>query len=405
MGQQLPLADPSPFDLSGRFLREQTARLRSQGPAARVNLPDGVTAWSVTRYEVLTRLAADDRVSRDARQHWPGLSDVPPGWPLRPFLIAPTVLNAYGADRKRLREILEGAFTPRRLQILATRLQDRVQHYLESFGSLDSGEVIDVKGQYARVIASETLCDLFGVRQDDWELGKIAFTRLLSPSPDPDAAAADVDEAMTFLSELIASKQGAPGDDMATTLAGAMNTTNEERVLALVVTVAGGIPATTELITNAVFNLLRHVDQLRGVLAGTASWSAVIEETLRLDAPVQHMPLRYAVEDIDLGEGVVIHRGDAILMGFGTGGRDPEIHGETADIFDIHRLNKEHVAFGYGVHHCIGAPLGRLQAAIALPALFERFPRIELAVPAETLEPLSTFVFHGKEQLPIRLLP
>jgi cytochrome P450 len=368
-----------------------------------VELPDRITAWSITRYEILKRLAADDRVSRDAQQHWPGLSQIPADWPLAPFLISPTVLNAYGSARKRLRTILEGAFTPQRLQSLETNLRQRVRHYLANLGAPGSGQVVDVRARYARLVASETLCDLFGVPEEEWELAEAAMGGLLEPPADPQAAAVGVSEAMDFLAVLLAGKRKAPGDDMATTLVGAADMTDEERVLALAVTIAGGVPATTELITNAAFNLLHHADQRLVVLEGTVPWSAVIEETLRVDAPVQHMPLRYAVEDIDLGEGILIRRGEPILMGFGAGGRDPEVHGETAEIFDVQRLTKEHVAFGYGVHHCIGASLGRLEAAVALPALFDRFPRIELAQSTETLQPLNTFVFYGKEGLPVRL--
>jgi cytochrome P450 len=177
----------------------------------------------------------------------------------------------------------------------------------------------------------------------------------------------------------------------------------EERLLALVVTVAGGVPSTIDLIANAVLDLLRHPEQRGDVLRGAAPWSAVVEETLRADSPVRHMPLRYAVEDIDLGDGVVIRRGEPIVMGFGAGGRDPARHPDCADAFDVHWHDKEHVAFGYGVHRCIGEALGRLEAGEALPALFERFPGIEPAVPAEGLEPLPTFVFNGMAELPVRL--
>ncbi|MEU3855211.1 cytochrome P450 [Streptomyces sp. NPDC029554] len=389
-----------PLDHTGRSLREDIAALQSLGPAVKVALPDGITAWSVTKHEQLKKLSEDGRLSRDAQQHWPGLPDVPEGWPLAPFLISPTVLNAYGSERHRLRKIMEEAFTPARLDVLRENLRHRVPRLLGSLGA--PGSLVDIRAEYAQVIACETLCDLFGVPQAQWPDAVAAMRNLLSPAEEADQASAQLESAMSYLGALLSGKRDLPGEDMATTLAQA-DMTDEERVLALAVTIAGGVPATTELITNAACNMLRHPEQLAAVRSGETTWSAVVEETLRFDAPVQHMPLRYAVEDIDLGEGTVIRQGDPVLMGFGAGGRDPQAHGDTADVFDVHRPNKEHVAFGHGVHYCIGASLGRIEASVALQALFASFPHMELAEPDQGLRPLPTFLFNGKAQLPVRL--
>ena len=392
-----------PIQPAGRSLQEATELLRSAGPAARVELPGGIPAWSVTRYDVLRQLTVDDRMSRDAGQHWPGLAEVPADWPLAPFLIAPTVLNAYGAEHQRLRGIMEAAFTADRLQTLGANLAERLPALLTALGAPGSAQVVDIRASYAQVIATETLCDLFGVPAGDWPRARQAMMDLLTPADDPDVAARRLGSTMEFLAALLAGKQRSPGADLATTLVRATTLTDEERVLALAVTIAGGVPATTDLITNAVLDLLSHRDQLSAVTRGTVAWPAVIEETLRFDAPVQNMPLRYAVEDIDLGEGVVIRRGDPVLMGFGAGGRDPRRHGPTAGTFDVHRTDKAHLAFGHGVHYCIAAPLGRLQAEAALPALFGRFPDLQPAEPVESLPPLPTFIFNGRAALPVRL--
>jgi cytochrome P450 len=154
------------------------------------------------------------------------------------------------------------------------------------------------------------------------------------------------------------------------------------------------------LITNAVYKLLVHPDQRAMVADGRASWDDVIEETLRAESPINMLPLRYAVEDIEV-DGTVIPKGEPILVGFGAIGRDPAIHGSTGDAWDITRANKEHLSFGYGTHNCFGAPLARLEAQIALPALFDRFPDLALAVPAEELEPQGTFIMNGFKTLPV----
>lgn len=399
----LMTTDMLALDPTGEFLHRDTERLRSIGPAARVELPGGVIAWSVTSYDMLRQLAEDSRVSRDAQQHWPGLAAVPEGWPLAPFLISPTVLNAYGADHRRLRTVMEAAFTPERLQTLSENLSERLPALLAELGAPGSGAVVDVRADFAQVIAGETLCDLFGVPPQRWVDARKAMLDLVSPSDNAEEAAAGLDNAMGLLTALIAGEQDAPETGMAATLARDPDMTDEERVLAMAVTIAGGLPATTGLITNAVADLLTHPEQLAAAAKGVVPWSAVVEETLRFDAPVQNMPLRYAVEDIDLGDGVVLRQGDPIIMGFGAGGRDPGVHGHTAAAFDIHRHDTAHVAFGHGVHYCIGASLGRLEATLALAALFAHFPQLELAEPAHTLPPLPTFIFNGKARVPVRL--
>ncbi len=128
----------------------------------------------------------------------------------------------------------------------------------------------------------------------------------------------------------------------------------------------------------------------------------MIEETLRVQAPVANLPLRYAVEDIET-MGVTIKKGDAILAAYAAAGRNPALHGEDADRFDVTRMNKEHLAFGHGVHFCLGAPLARMEAAIALPALFERFPDLKPAVPASGLLPVESFISNGHRSLPAHL--
>ncbi|WP_143674734.1 cytochrome P450, partial [Streptomyces caniscabiei] len=153
--------------------------------------------------------------------------------------------------------------------------------------------------------------------------------------------------------------------------------------------------------------LLTHPEQLAHVREGRATWDDVIEETLRTQAPVASLPLRYAVEDLDLAEfggpeGVVIARGEPILAAYAAAGRSHERHGKDADVFDVSRADKEHLAFGHGVHHCLGAPLGRLEARIALPALFTRFPDLRLASTEADLGHVESFISNGHRHLPVR---
>jgi cytochrome P450 len=154
--------------------------------------------------------------------------------------------------------------------------------------------------------------------------------------------------------------------------------------------VTAGHETTANLLGNAIVALLTRPGQLGRVLSGDVPWTDVIEESLRSQPPIPSMPLRYAVEDIDIN-GVTLHAGEAIIACFAAAGRDPLVYGSDSGLFDADRAVNDHLAFGYGAHYCIGAPLARLEAAIALPAIFDRYPDLALAVEPVELLPLESF--------------
>jgi len=229
----------------------------------------------------------------------------------------------------------------------------------------------------------------------------------LDTSVTPEQAVALAVRTQQTVQRLIQSKREAPGDDLTSGLIAARDEegsrlTEAELESTVMTVVGGGFQTTADLIDDAVAAMLTRPDQLALVTAGKASWDDVVEETLRALSPVEYVPLQFAVEDIEL-DGVTIAAGEPILIAFGAAGRDPELHGDTAKEFDITRTDKEHLSFGHGVHYCLGAPLARMEARIALPALFERFPDIALAVPPEQLERSVGFVFFAHRALPVRL--
>lgn len=203
-------------------------------------------------------------------------------------------------------------------------------------------------------------------------------------------------------------KRERPGDDLTSVLIAARDEegsglTEAELIDTLLLVIGAGHETTVNLIGNAVHALLAHPDQLARVRGGEITWSDVVEETLRWAPSIANLPLRYAVEDIELHDGITIARGDAILATYAAAGRDPERHGADADRFLPGGTAKEHLAFGHGVHHCIGAPLARLEATIALPALFARFPELRLADPSVPAGQVESFIAHGFGALPVRL--
>lgn len=206
---------------------------------------------------------------------------------------------------------------------------------------------------------------------------------------------------------MVRARTARPTDDLTSALIladqGGEPLTEAEVVGTLQAMVGAGHETTIGLILNAVRALLTHPDQLRAVLDGAVGWDAVIEETLRWDTPVSHLLMRFATEDIAVADGV-IREGDGVVISYRAIGRDPEHHGPDADEFDLARTPAaKHLAFGHGPHICPGAALSRLEAGIALAALFVRFPRLRLAVPAEELRNEPVLTQNDVHSLPVHL--
>jgi cytochrome P450 len=281
---------------------------------------------------------------------------------------------------------------------------------LDALAATPEGEPVDLREGFAYPLPIEVICQLFGIPDDARARLRRAVDYVFRTTATPEETQANGLELYSILHGLVAGKRAAPGDDMTSALIAARDEndgstlTESEMVDTLILLISAGHETTVNLLDQAATALLTHPDQLELVRTGRGSWDAVIEETLRWQAPGAHLPLRYAVEDIELDD-LVIRKGEAILAGYAATGRDPALHGDDADEFDISRRDKSHLAFGHGVHFCLGAPLARLEAEIALPALFERFPELALAVPHGELEHLDSFISNGHRVLPVMLGP
>ncbi|MEV4257939.1 cytochrome P450 [Spirillospora sp. NPDC049652] len=402
----------SPFvlDPTGADVHGDAARIRARGPATRVMLPDGVPAWAVSDPELLRRLLTDDRVSKDAHRHWPPLAngEVGPEWPLFAWVVVRNMFTAYGDDHRRLRRLISSAFTVRRTAALRPRVEAIVAALLDEVADAGAEGPVDLRDRFAYPLPIQVICELFGVA-DEGEREEIrrCVDVFFRTTATPEEAAAALPRLQEILRGLVAEKRARPADDLSSDLIaardGGSRLSEEELVDTLALFLSAGHETTVNLLDNAVHALLTRPDQLALVRSGRATWGDVIEETLRAEAPVANLPLRFAVEDIELDGGTVLREGEAIIACFAAAGRDPGLHGDDADVFDVTRPDKEHLAFGYGVHHCLGAPLARLEAEIALPALFARFPGLALAVDPAELQPLASFISNGHRALPVLL--
>ena len=410
-------ADTIVIDPSGRNIHGEAARLRERGPVARVELPDGVQAWAVSSPALLKRLLTDARVSKDPRRHWPVWinGEISPEWPLFTWVAVQNMFTAYGAEHRRLRGLVSSAFTARRTAALLPRIEEITRELLDSIEELGrGGATVDLRESFCYPLPIRVISELFGLPQKQGDQLRSIVDSVFHTSATPEEVTETYTRLYTVLGELVAVKRELPGDDLASALIAARDEADgtrlgeQELLDTLTLMISAGYETTVNLIDNAVHALLTHPEQLAQVRAGRASWEDVVEETLRVDAPVASLPLRYAVEDIELGElggpeGMVLARGEAILAAYAAAGRDPEKYGPDADRFDLTRLDKEHLAFGHGVHFCLGAPLGRLEATTALRALFNRFPALHLTPPPEGLTPVDSFISNGHRTLPVRL--
>ncbi|TLS39592.1 cytochrome P450 [Streptomyces montanus] len=407
------------IDPSGRDIHGEAARIRAHGPVTRVELPDGVEAWAVSSTELLKRLLTDPRVSKDPRQHWPVWIDgkISPEWPLFTWVAVQNMFTAYGGEHKRLRTLVAKAFTARRTAALQPRVEEITKDLLDGIEEAGrSGGPVDLREEFCYPLPIRVISELFGLPEEKGAELRAVVDSIFHTSATPEEVTDTYARIYAVLSELVATKRAFPGDDLTTALITARDDEGDTRLSeqelldTLVLMISAGHETTVNLIDNAIHALLTQPEQLAHVRAGRATWDDVIEETLRVQAPVASLPLRYAVEELDLGElggpdGMVIGKGEAILAAYAAAGRDPVRHGEDADRFDVTRLDKEHLSFGHGVHFCLGAPLGRLEARIALPALFDRFPDLRLAVPDEELTPVESFISNGHHTLPAHLHP
>ncbi|MGX4736742.1 cytochrome P450 family protein [Kitasatospora griseola] len=396
-----------PFlDPTAGAIHAEAAGLRVQGPAVLVELPGQVRAWSVTRHAVIQALTTDPRVSRDFRRHWPGVGEVPDGWVLGSVAFQDSLVNRYGDEHRRARGRIAPSFLPRRVKPMRPQVQATADRLVAALGALAPGERADLRGALARPLTMTLICDLFGVPEEMRERLGHLIDRALDSSLAEDAALAVQNELYERLGELAKYKRAHPGADLTTDLLlsdrpGEQPLAEHELVGTLFTMIAAGFETAVNLIASAALLVLTHPEQLAGLRAGRIDWTDVIEETLRVEGPIMYVPLRYALEDIDLGEGVVIAKGDPIMVGFAAAGRDPQEHPDRPDEFDPTRADKGHLAFGHGPHFCVGAPLARLEAEVALSTLFERLPELALAEPGRRPARLPSLIVNGPERVEV----
>jgi len=379
-------------------------QLREEDP---VHWSDNWGAWLITRYEDVTTALQDHRqfsnASRYAKfvDHFPAeLHDK-----LRPYAdhFKTGLINSDPPDHTRFRGVVKDAFNRVMIEKLRPHVQSIVDDLLDSVA--DKGEM-DVIRDLAFLLPTAVITQLLGVPLEDrfkfdaWATEIFSFQGGARAVPEKALKAQEGILAFReYYRNLLDERLREPRDDIITQLAQAEDdgVLNEDEVLSICVTLLlAGYGTTMALIGNSVLALLRHQDQLQKLKGDPAIITSAMEELLRYDSPVGRQN-RVAVQDIELG-GKTIRKGEVVALLLGAANRDPAKFSDP-DKLDLARTDNKHIAFGVGIHFCLGAPLGRLEGQIAVNSLVQRFPDLRLADEAHVWR--EDIVIHGLESLPV----
>jgi cytochrome P450 len=399
----------SPVRLDREFVQdphELYRRLRGQAPVHRAILPRGLKVWLVTRYEEARDALADPRLHKDVRRGRElfGRHTTATGGNATPAVqeIAAHMLNSDPPDHTRLRRLVAKAFTARRVELMRPRIEEITGDLLDGLAGRERMDLID---GFAFPLPVTVICELLGVPDADRDDFRAWSNALVSN--DGRTVISEAALAMgSYLAGLIKGKRDDPADDMLTALVQVRDDDNDrldevELVSMAFLLLVAGHETTVNLIGNGVLALLRHPDQLEALCKDPDLLPGAVEEFLRYEGPVNMATMRYTTEPVRLG-GVEIPAGEFVVVAMGSANRDGDRFTD-ADHFDITRGSGGHLAFGHGIHFCLGAPLARLEGQIAIGRLLERFPKLTLAVDPAELRWRDSALLRGLESLPVRL--
>ncbi|EYT83058.1 cytochrome P450 [Streptomyces sp. Tu 6176] len=370
------------------------AELRALGPVHRVRLPppESYDTWLVVGHEEARAALADPRLAKDVA-----------GLDIRPVeeeAIGRHLLIADPPHHTRLRSLVTRAFTARRIEAMRPRIQAITDELLDAMLPLGRADLVEA---FSYPLPITVICELLGVPEMDRTAFRDMSNEFVAPTSE-EGFLGSVERLGAYLTELIEDKRVAgPADDLLSAL---IRTTAEDgdrlspgelRGMAFLLLIAGH-ETTVNLITNTVHTLLRHPAQLAEVRADPALVDAAVEETLRYEGPVENATFRYAARPLEIG-GTAIAQGEPVLIGLAAAGRDGARY-PAPDRFDPHRDTRGHLAFGHGIHYCLGAPLARLEARTALHTLLRRAPALALDGPPGAW--LPGMLIRGTRSLPVR---
>ncbi|WP_404816619.1 cytochrome P450 [Streptomyces thermolineatus] len=386
------VADPYPF----------YARMRKSGPVHLLEQPGGVGVWLVVGHEEARAAFLDPRLVKDWSAASAAFAAAASAEGTNRSDLGPNMLTVDPPHHTRLRRLVAKEFTARRVETMRPQVQRITDGLLDAMAPAGRADLVDA---LAFPLPMTVICELLGVPFLDREAFREWSNELVAPTGDPQRTVEAATAMNAYLQQLLEDKRSRPGEDLMSALIRATDedgdrlTADELRAMAFLLLVAGH-ETTVNLIAGGMHALLTHPEQLAALRADPSLLDNAVEEMLRYDGPVENATIRFAAEPVEIA-GTVLPAGAPVLIGMASADRDPAKYARP-DEFDIRRDASGHLAFGHGIHHCLGAPLARLEGRIAVASLLERFPDLELDpdAPAPTWRP--GMLIRGPQHLPVR---
>jgi cytochrome P450 len=377
-------------------------RLRERG-VTRLVMENGSAMWFVTRYSEARAVLTDSRMRKDPRYFEDPLAgnaaDQEGSDPTQE-LLSRHMLNSDPPEHTRLRKLVSKAFTRQPTVNLRPLLERVVTELLDGF---TEGQKVDLIESYAVPVTTTVICEMIGVPHQDAEMFHEWYNIMTGVSA-PEQAKQARHHLVDYLTGLIDDRRRSPREDMISALVQASEDADrlsQTEVLSMLFLLLGaGHETTISLIGNGILALLRHPGQAAVLRADPSLMPKAVEELLRYDSPLGVATFRYTTEPVEVG-GVTIPANESVFVAFGSANRDPEKFDRPDDL-DVRRA-AGHIAFGHGIHHCLGAPLARMEGEVAIGSFIRRFPDARLAVDPDELAWRMSVMIRGLAGLPVVL--
>ncbi|MFI0419950.1 cytochrome P450 [Spongiactinospora sp. 9N601] len=373
--------------------------LRTQGPVRPAMFHSRLKGWLVTGHAEAKRLLGDPRLSKDSAR---ALELFPPGAAgAYASALSAHMLNSDPPDHTRLRRLVNKVFTAGAVARLRPRIEQIAADLLDAMPPRGTADLIEV---YAFPLPITVICEVLGV--PDGDRGRFReWSKPFVGATDPGQLSRAQEELTAYFSTLVAAKRATHGDDLLSDLtrvseAGDRLSHAELVSMAFLLLVAGH-ETTVNLIGNSVLALLSDPGQMAALRADPSLLPGAVEEFLRYDGPINIATVRFTTAPVPVGD-VEIPAGEFVMISLLAANRDADRFPDP-DLLDLTRPAAGHLAFGHGIHHCLGAPLARLEAEIALGRLLDRFPAMTLNADPATLQWRDSTLIHGLHSLPVRL--
>lgn len=385
-----PFGKPIRLDVDSEY-----ARCRERPGLTRVRPPYGDDAWLVTRYHDMRSVLRDRRFVRTP----------PPGGDEARLTVLPlqdSILNTDPPQQTRLRRVLASGlrFNTERIHLLRSIAEQHSRALMAGFA--DAPPPYDLVGDYIKPLVVEVLCPLIGIPKQDLAIFLNWFEGFASTALAADVVEARVEEISRYTDRLIAARRAEPRDDLVSVLACALDSDGglaEAEIKELVNDILLAVDNVSTQLTNAFYLLVTSPGKLEELRADPELIPQAVDELIRYAPFPSHVTFaRYAIEDVEVG-GTLVHAGEQVLPALPSGNHDPSVFANPGEL-DFHRGANPHLSFGYGTHHCMGAPLVRMLIGVAISSLSE-CPPMRLAVPDDELPWRSDLLIRRVETLPV----